>query len=184
MSQSIGTIRKSLNELSITSKRKRPFLTPEEKEQYLEYQRQFSLKSHTTTQGRAGVLCRSSKQSAKLLNVPFDLTKEWIKEKLDRGCCEVTGIPFDLSNRNPGSRKKGAGNVQKYAPSLDRLNPQGGYTKDNVRLVVWMYNVGKQNYTHNELVEFAHILVQSQIKAGTFCPIQPCFPLQDSVEAF
>lgn len=113
-------------------------------------------------------MCRSAKRTAKTLGVAFDLTKDWILEKLKNGNCEITGLPFDLSNRGTG--KKGAANVQKYAPSLDRKDPTGGYTKDNVRLVVWMYNVGKHNYSHEDFVVFARALIQAEDQRANIVP--------------
>lgn len=152
---------KKTKELSIHTKRDRGIrLTEEEAEQWKKWSRAWSKRSHTTINGRAGVLCRSAKRTARKIGVEFDLTKEWIKQKLDVGRCEITDLQFDLSNRNMGV--KGAGNVQKYAPSLDRKNPKQGYTKNNVQLVVWMYNVGKQNYTHEDLVKFAHALITAE----------------------
>jgi hypothetical protein len=155
--------RKKTKDLSIHTKRDRGIpLTAEEMEQWKMWSRDWSKHSHTTTNGRAGVLCRSAKRTAKNLGMGFDLTKDWIRKKLETGRCEVTDLPFDLSNRNKNI--KGAGNVQKYAPSLDRKDPLKGYTKDNVQLVVWMYNVGKQTYTHEDLVEFAHALIAAELQ--------------------
>lgn len=52
-----------------------------------------------------------------------DLTSEFLMELVRQtgGVCGITGVPLDL--KNP---------VGMYAPSLDRINVEGGYTKDNV----------------------------------------------------
>ncbi len=153
--------RKPQKDLSLHTKKDRGIpLSPEETEQWKQWSREWSMQSHTTIRGRAGVLCRSAKRTAKILGLNFDLTPAWIREKLEKGQCEITGLSFDLTNRNMGV--KGPGNVQKYAPSLDRKDRTKGYTTDNVQMVVWMYNVGKSTYTHEDLVEFAHALVAAE----------------------
>lgn len=40
-----------------------------------------------------------------------------------------------------------------FAPSLDRIDPEGGYTKDNVQVVVWFYNCAKQRFTDDEVID-------------------------------
>ncbi len=40
------------------------------------------------------------------------------------------------------------------SPSLDQINPQGGYTTDNVQVVAWWYNVSKQQFTDEEVLAF------------------------------
>lgn len=101
-------------------------------------------------------MCRHVKRNAKKDGVAFDLTKEWICERLEKGC-EVTGVPFDLTTRNPGLC--GFANVQKYAPSLDRKDNSKGYTKDNVQVVIWMYNAAKHIFSHEDVLEFARLLL-------------------------
>ena len=107
----------------------------------------------TSLDRRAKRLLYNAEDRAKKIGVPFDLTLEWLLPKLQNGRCEVTGIAFDLE---PARTAK-----NKYAPSLDRENPAQGYTKTNVRLVVWIYNSAKGENTHNELLEFAQILVSA-----------------------
>jgi hypothetical protein len=85
--------------------------------------------------------------------LPFDLTLSWVEDKLRSGKCEVTGIEFILTESNIGSGK-GHARPNKFAPSLDRKIPNAGYTKQNVRVVVWMYNILKSCYTDYDVQEF------------------------------
>jgi hypothetical protein len=108
-----------------------------------------------TPLGRAGFLVRDAKRRAKVAGLPFDLDREWVADKITKGICEVTGIEFDLSHAT--------GRTNKYGPSLDRRNPKLGYTKDNVQLTTWIYNQCKNEYSHEDVVEFAYQLLRKEI---------------------
>jgi len=63
---------------------------------------------------------------------PSDIDLEWIMERLDRGVCELTGIPFVYEWRHP------------FLPSIDRIDAtQPGHMKDNCRVVLWGLNAFK-----------------------------------------
>lgn len=80
-----------------------------------------------------------------------ELTPEWIMEKLQQGLCEVTGLPFTygLDARNP------------WSPSLDRIDPSIGYTIENTRVVVWIFNAAKNVFKDSDVMLMAHALVNS-----------------------
>jgi hypothetical protein len=105
-----------------------------------------------SVEGRSSILIYSATRRALQEGYEFGLTVEWVASKLQKGTCEATGIPFDLSPSNETIRNK-------YAPSLDRIDNTKGYTEDNVRLVVWMYNVAKNEYSHEDLLAFAKQLI-------------------------
>lgn len=56
------------------------------------------------------------------------------------GRCQVTGRRFDLT----GWGKKGQ--VNPNAPSIDRIKPELGYIKGNVRLVVYHLNISLSDF--------------------------------------
>lgn len=63
-----------------------------------------------------------------------DLDFQWVREKF-AGVCELSGLPFDMDNRRgPNS------------PSVDRIDPNGPYTKDNCRMILWFINRAMSNY--------------------------------------
>ena len=63
------------------------------------------------------------------------LTEEWIQEKIDKGVCELTGIPFDLEYQHNTKNNP-------YAPSLDRIDSKNkNYSPDNVRVVLSFVNI-------------------------------------------
>ena len=60
-----------------------------------------------------------------------DLCAAW---KRSKGKCEVSGLDFDFEIYGNGQAKR------PFAPSLDRINPDRPYCRDNVRLVVSIAN--------------------------------------------
>jgi hypothetical protein len=76
---------------------------------------------------RAMCLVATVRIRARKRSITFDLDEHVpeLQERINAGRCELTGVPFDLA---PG---------RKYnSPSLDRINPKGGYVYDNVRVVL------------------------------------------------
>lgn len=96
---------------------------------------------YSKTWGRAASLYTSARLRSKKLDRPFEITSNFIKEKIEKGICEKSGLKFDLSyvetRRNP------------FAPSVDRIDSNGGYTVENTQIVCSMYNAGKNE--HDEL---------------------------------
>lgn len=69
----------------------------------------------------------------------FTITKEWVRERASTGVCSVTGVPFEL-----GRSQKYRTNP--YGISLDRIDPRGGYTEDNTRVVITAFNLMRNEY--------------------------------------
>lgn len=155
--------KKPNNELSVFRKRGLGLpLTEDEKKFYAEYQSDYFKKKYGTPKGRAKALLKSAKRASEKNGLDFDLTEDWIENKLVNGRCEVSGIEFDFSSLNTG--KTGHGSQNPFCPSLDKTNCNLGYTKDNVKVVVWIYNVGKQNNTHDDMLKLARGLIDMESK--------------------
>lgn len=107
---------------------------------------------------RASTLLSGAKQRAKTKGIPFDLTKEWIEEKLKAGKCEVTEISFVIKEY---AKKNEHDCVHPHAPSLDQIEPSKGYTKDNVQVVVDQYNKMKNDRDLETTVFLARKLVEA-----------------------
>ena len=73
--------------------------------------------------------------------------------------CSVTGIPFEVGD--------GSNHASPWAISLDRLDNAGGYVKENIRLVVWAYNLIKSDWTEAEAIEIIRKLASALPKSGT-----------------
>lgn len=93
------------------------------------------------------LLNRSEKQGR-----AFDLTEGFLQELLEPMVCTVTGRPLSYD-------WEGEGRTNPWAPSVDRLESSGGYTMDNVRVVCWAYNMAKNDWSDDVVVELATALV-------------------------
>jgi len=73
------------------------------------------------------------RKRAEASKVPFDLTKEDIKKLLEEAGdkCPVLGIKFI---------QKADKNTRDYSPSVDRIDPKKGYTKNNTIVVSFLAN--------------------------------------------
>jgi len=103
---------------------------------------------------RAVNLIYNARRRARQKNLKFDLDIDWAFEKLRIGVCPVTGLKFR-------SEVKGFKERSEYTPSIDRINPKLGYTKDNCRIVIWWYNIAKQTYSDIEVWHLCDQLVRS-----------------------
>ncbi len=122
--------------------------------QYVAYQskrkKKQSDKYNGSIDAKARQICRAAQTRAKNKGIPYDLDMDNIVARFERGICEVTGIPFSwdkcANNRNP------------FAASIDKIDPDGGYTMDNVQIVCWIYNHLKSNYAIEDLNTFLNAM--------------------------
>jgi hypothetical protein len=75
---------------------------------------------------------------------------EWIEQKEALIACEVTGIPF-TDESGP------------FARSLDQRVPGAGYTKDNVDLVIRIYNLAKSVFGPEDVEKFCLEFYQNRL---------------------
>lgn len=83
-------------------------------------------------------MLNNARARAKDKGLELTITREWLIERLEAGRCAVTEIEFDLS-----VKLRGSGRMDPWSPSLDRIDSAQGYTPENCRLVVWMFNAAK-----------------------------------------
>jgi hypothetical protein len=88
-----------------------------------------------------------------------DFDSNWIYEKIKNGYCEVTGIEFDLDNSNTNTHSKNP-----FVPSVDRIDSSRPYLKSNVKLVVYMYNVCKSEFSHKDVLNFCQLVNKNENK--------------------
>jgi len=95
---------------------------------------------------------------AKAANQEFDLDCADIVARVAAGRCEMTGIQFVVRF---GTRK----NKNFYNPSIDRIDSTRGYTRDNVRIVLYGLNVMMNTWGAEKIHEISNALKQHA--AGT-----------------
>jgi hypothetical protein len=105
--------------------------------------------------GYAEILLSAAKQRAKKRGLQFTIDRDWVAERL-AGRCEITSLPFDLPDGGPSKRSM-------FGPTIDRVVPEKGYTKDNCKMVVWTYNAAKGSGTHANVLRLCHALINPQV---------------------
>jgi hypothetical protein len=96
-------------------------------------------------------IMQGAKHRAKVGNFVYDLTEEWAKERWT-GRCEMTGIEFQLG--------LATADVRMFAPSVDRIKPQLGYTRENCRFILFAVNAMKQDGTDADVFRIAKGIVK------------------------
>ncbi|ADJ21941.1 hypothetical protein Hden_0114 [Hyphomicrobium denitrificans ATCC 51888] len=86
----------------------------------------------------------SARRRAGKLGMEFDLDHAWTLEQVERlrldPRCPATGVVM-----SPG-RGQNRGKPFPTTPSIDRIDPARGYTKDNVRFVCYFVNCAKRDF--------------------------------------
>jgi hypothetical protein len=83
-----------------------------------------------------------------------DLQEIWVKQK---GLCAITGIPMEKVRAMKTSRNR---YKNLYKASLDRVDSELGYTKENVRFVCAHVNVMKMDLTDEQLKFWCEAVVK------------------------
>ena len=86
---------------------------------------------------------------AKKANLEFDLTVEDIIELCSATYCPLLGTPLMVAHEGLGKGHR------PDAPSIDRIDPSKGYTKNNVWTISKRANTIKQDSTWQELYQLA-----------------------------
>jgi len=92
--------------------------------------------------GAAQQLVVRARARAKRRGMTFDLDPARVRAVLEAGRCEATGLPFDLSDTSDA-----------FSPSLDRKDSSEGYTEENTWVVIVAFNVAKNRWPTEQLVE-------------------------------
>jgi hypothetical protein len=91
---------------------------------------------------------------AKDKNIEFDLDMNEIHMTLANGKCVKTGHEFVIKEKGRNYKDRSP-----FAPSIDKIDPSKGYTKDNIQVVCWWYNSAKGRYTDEEVLELCKAVV-------------------------
>lgn len=91
--------------------------------------------------------CSRAKNRARNLDIPFDLTPEYLEE-IWTGKCAINGTDIVLY----GDR------LNENTAELDRIEPQKGYVQGNVAFLCRRFNRIKNNATSKELIKIGEWL--------------------------
>lgn len=123
------------------------------KEVFLEYGRTYQKDRRKNFEYRLQMLINASKQRAKLKNREHSITLEDIKDLYPvDGKCPVFG--FNLEFNDAGFRET--------SPSIDRIDSDKGYTKDNIQIISWKANRLKAYATVEDLEILVAFLKQGE----------------------
>lgn len=80
----------------------------------------------------------------------FDITVELLLElwESQKGKCAITGVKMELPKTTYSPRNSPS------CASLDRIDTSKGYMKDNVEFICQFVNLGKNNYSKNQIQKF------------------------------
>lgn len=132
------------------------------KEYHRKYMREYSIRNKeqiTQTRHRfetnnpEKLMLKAARQRARKKNLPFNITLEDI---IIPTTCPVLGMTLKF---NKGSKSGG----RPDSPSLDRIKPELGYVKGNVRVISHRANHLKSNAT---LEEHRKILLDAEANSG------------------
>src|SRR5574337_3511 len=104
---------------------------------------------------RLSLLVKSTRSRANKYHLKFDLDVLYLQCLFDaqNGLCALTKRKMTLGVVD---RKK----ASRDAMSVDRIKPDKGYVKGNVRLVTNQANVAKYRYDDNDLLEFCYTIIE------------------------
>lgn len=86
-----------------------------------------------------------AKERAKKDSIPFNLE---VSDIIIPQSCPIFNMPL--------VRHEGTSGGKIYSPSLDRIIPELGYVKGNVRVISHLANMMKSNATNDQLITFAN----------------------------
>ena len=103
------------------------------------------------------LLMQGARKRSKNLGISFDLDIEWAESRWT-GKCELTQIEFDLGH----SEKTG----QPFSPSIDKIDRNKGYTKENCRFILLCINQLKGIMDDEQMYSVAKSLIDNCRLAG------------------
>jgi hypothetical protein len=108
----------------------------------LDYSREYQAEKRKDFTYRIKMLVNASKQRAKEKGIEHSITvQDVLNEYPIDGICPVLGIKLEF----------GTAGFRDNSPSIDKIDPKLGYTKDNIQILSWRANRLKVDATIEEL---------------------------------
>ena len=112
-------------------------------------------KYRTTPRGRMNSMWHTLKKGAEQRGLDFEISQDWLYNKILLGRCEKTGIPFVLDADEHEDSVTSKGQVRNpWAPSIDRIDSTKGYTEENCVIVCYVYNMAKGAFDESVVEQF------------------------------
>jgi hypothetical protein len=89
-----------------------------------------------------------------------DIYNLWIKQDKK---CSLSGIPIDFINTNKGNLRQGSKYDLICTASLDRIDSNKGYIKDNIQLVHKDVNMIKKEYEQEYFIKLCKLITENNI---------------------
>lgn len=135
-------------------------------------------KSALTFRGRGVQMLARSRNRAKESGIEHSIVLEDILPRIETGFCELTKLPFDLTPPNNASQNP-------YSPSIDRIDSLKGYTKDNIRIVLYAVNAALGQYGTEIMLPILKAMITGieNAKQNTAAPVSEGSYIQGAVGA-
>jgi len=92
--------------------------------------------------------------SAARKRAPCTLSVYRVASIIKNGVCQVTGLRLIITSGKPSP----------WSPSLDRIDGKQGYTHENTRVVVWLYNTAKNEFSDEDVIILAQAIVNRSVE--------------------
>jgi hypothetical protein len=109
----------------------------------------------STVEGTLRIALIRAKNSCKKRKLEFDLTYDFLLDLLKKQEYKCAITKLELTNTN---------NYEYKTISIDRINSNFGYTKNNVHLVCWVVNQMKNDMSFGDFINWCNIIVKNNIK--------------------
>lgn len=126
-----------------------------EKTEFIEANKKRGDKFYNSLEGRAKTLFNGIKSRQPDATVTY----EQILNDMKNGICAVTRIPLDFDMKT--YKEKTGRRSNPFSPSVDKINPNKGYTPENTRIVIWQYNMMKSELSDGEMYLICQAVVNN-----------------------
>ena len=107
----------------------------------------------------ASEIIRRHKRGAAQRGIAFELSAADVAAMLDRQASRCAVTQREFSNERPAGQR-----IRPWAASIDRRDPDQGYTRDNCRLVCASVNIAMNRFGDGAFIEHMEALVRRVVR--------------------